>query len=278
MTYKHILTPVISVEYDEPALRATAALAQSFDAHATALVVAVHPGSEFSPRNAPLSDVLVDIAKGPNALAQVQRAAIVAAIKRLERSFDVRDVTAETALLDGEVTAHARCADLVVLARATGREHAHGVILLAILFNGGRPVYFVPHDWRAERAPERVLIGWNAKREAVRAINDAMPFLTAAKQVIVATVDAKPKTDGHGEAPGREIAAHLARHGVNVEVRNLDSMGRTAGKALIDEASAVGAELIVTGAYGHSRAAEFLFGGVTRELLATSPVPLLLSH
>jgi len=278
MSYKHILTPVISVEEDEVALRATAALAAAFEAQATALVVAVHPGSEFAPRHAPLSDVLVDIAKGPKALAKVQRAAIVAAIKRLERSFDVRDVDAGVALIDGEVVSHARCADLVVLARTGAREHAHGAMLVSVLFGAGRPVYVVPQDWNARQAPERVLVGWNAKREAVRAINDAMPFLTRAKQVTVTTVDAKPKTDGHGEAPGREIAAHLARHGVSVDVRNIDGIGRTHGKALIDEARAVGAELIVTGAYGHSRAAEFLFGGVTRELLATSPMPLLLSH
>jgi len=278
MTITHILTPVTSVEIDEVALRAAAALARDFDARATALVVAVHPGSEFAPRAAPLSEVLVDLAKGPQSLAALQRAAIVACINRLSESLDVRDVTAASAIAEGEVLAHARCTDLIVLARGERSDFAHGAMLVKLLFGAGRPVMLAPPDLREFGAPERILIGWSAKREAARAVNDAMPFLKAAREVVLATVDAKPQPGGHSERPGLEIAAHLARHGVKVEVRNVDGLGRSASKALLDEAQALGAGMLVIGAYGHSRAAEFLFGGVTRDLLASAPIPLLLSH
>jgi nucleotide-binding universal stress UspA family protein len=122
------------------------------------------------------------------------------------------------------------------------------------------------------------LVGWNASREAARAIHDALPFLVAARQVVVATVDAAPRPGGHGEAPGFDLAAHLARHGVYVELRNVDGLGRTDGRALLDEAEAIAADMIVIGAYGRSRAEEMLFGGVTRELLRDASVPVFLSH
>jgi nucleotide-binding universal stress UspA family protein len=106
----------------------------------------------------------------------------------------------------------------------------------------------------------------------------AMPLLKKASVVVIATVDAIPSAAGHGEAPGRELAAHLARHGVIAEVRNLDGLGRAPERALCDEVMAVDADALVIGAYGHSRAQEFVFGGVTRELLSMAPGPLLLAH
>ena len=95
---------------------------------------------------------------------------------------------------------------------------------------------------------------------------------------VVATVDAAPSASGHSEIPGHEIAAHLARHDVNVEVHNVDGLGRSHARALMDEAIAADADLLVLGAYGHSRAREFVLGGVTRELLTGSSIPLLMAH
>jgi nucleotide-binding universal stress UspA family protein len=112
----------------------------------------------------------------------------------------------------------------------------------------------------------------------MRAVSAALPLLRRAEAVAVATVDAVPSSTGHGDAPGRELAGYLARHGVPVEVRNLDSMGRSHARALLDEAQGFGADFVVLGAYGRSRASEFIFGGVTRELLLGSPLPLLMAH
>jgi nucleotide-binding universal stress UspA family protein len=123
-----------------------------------------------------------------------------------------------------------------------------------------------------------VMVCWDAGREATRALSDAMPFIAEAGRVVIVTADAKARFEGHGEMPGADIALHLARHGVNVEVRNADTLSRRTAQALLDEARAVDADLIVMGGYGHSRMTQFMFGGVTREMLSESPIPLLMSH
>ena len=275
MAIKEILAPVVSVADDEPALAAAVQLAAQYSAHAVALVVAVHAGSALAEEQASLSEVLTDVAGGGRAAARA-RADIAAWIERAAVRFDVRDVTAEAALYEREVLAHGQCADLIVLAR--GDDRAHRQLFQALLFGSGRPLLLMPPAWAPGQLGQRVLVAWDAKRAAARAVHDALPMLVAADEVVVATVDAKPTSSGHGEAPGREIAAHLARHRVNAQVRNLDSMGRSVERALLDEALSTGADMIVMGGYGHPRAQEILFGGVTRALSAEAPLPLLLSH
>ncbi len=117
-----------------------------------------------------------------------------------------------------------------------------------------------------------------ASREAARALAAAGDLLERADRVTVATVDAKPSEDGYGPHPGVDISTHLARHGVQPELINLDSTGRSETKAILDQALAVNADLIVMGGYGRSRMSEFIFGGVTREMLKTSNVPILMAH
>lgn len=276
---KDILALAISLHADEAALAGAAELAQEFGARAAALVVAVHPGSHFAADAAPLSEVLADFAKGARAQAALERQGIVDWAARQAHPFEVRGIAAEDALFGREIIAQTLYADLVVLARAAegADQRARRALLEHVLFGAGRPVLLTPPDWRGARF-ERIVIGWNARREARRAVADALPLLKAARQTVIATVDAEPSAAGHCEAPGRELAAHLARHGVAVEVHNLDGMGRGEAKALTDLARSWGADLMVMGAYGHSRARETLFGGVTRDLLAAAPLPLFLSH
>jgi nucleotide-binding universal stress UspA family protein len=112
----------------------------------------------------------------------------------------------------------------------------------------------------------------------VRAITGSAPLLQAASKVVIATVDATPSPGGHAERPGHELRGYLALHGVTAEVRNVDGLGRTHAKALQDTAIDIDADLMVIGAYGHSRAREIVFGGVTRELLTNGELPLLMAH
>jgi nucleotide-binding universal stress UspA family protein len=277
MSYKEVLAPVITLEEDEAALAAAGEVAHKFGGRAIALNVAIHVGSAFA-RQEPLSAVLADIAKGSRSKAAQEREKIVAWISRGPHAFELRDVTVERAVNEDEIVAHARVADLTVLARTELHDVARRGLLEDVLFKSGRPVLLVPSRPVEERSWERVVIGWNATAEATHAVAAALPLLQAADAVAVATVDAKPSRSGHGEAPGHELAAHLARHGVRVDVHNVDSAGRSEGSALLDDAIAFGADAIVMGAYGHSRAREFFFGGVTRELLAQSSIPLFLAH
>lgn len=274
MSLKHILVPVIDLENDRAALTAAASLAERFQAHATALIVAIHPGSDFAQEAVPLSAVLDDLTS-PRPKAVRERQAIAAWLGANAPGFEVRDVQIERAVIQNEVIAHARLADLVVMTHAGDR--ARKALFEDILFRGARAVLALPAATGALKS-DRILIGWDAKSQAMRAVTAALPLLQSAKEVVVATVDAAPTAAGHGQAPGHDLARYLAHHGVRVEVRNLDGLGRGAASALREASLGFGADLLVMGAYGHSRTAEFVFGGVTREFLAQPPLPLLLAH
>jgi nucleotide-binding universal stress UspA family protein len=206
--------------------------------------------------------------------AAATRAKIQQRLTRLDaltelRSLEVARTLADTAV--GEQSLHAD----ITLMQTPDSDLTHAAFEAA-LFKSGRPVLLVPPNWRGKILGDNVVIAWKPTREAARAIADAMPFLTEAKKVTVLTVDAAP--NGYGQEPGRDIATHLAREGVRVEVRNLDGLGRLTETAILDEARALEADLLVIGGYGHGRLTEFVFGGVTRALSRTSPIPVLMSH
>lgn len=278
MAYKDIVAPVISLAEDESALVAAGELASMFGARAAALIVAVHLASSYADEPHTLSEVLEDIAAGSRSLAALERQKIAEWLRSRPHDFEVRDVQVEGAVYQGQAEAHVRVADLVIMSLAETHRRARQALIERVLFRAGRPLLLMPDAPARERRWERFVIGWNAKSEAMRAVSAALPLLKRAQEVIVATVDAKPNEAGHGEAPGHELAHHLAKHEVRVAVRNLDSLGREVEDALLAEAAAINADALVLGAYGHSRAQEFLFGGVTRALLAGAPVPLLLCH
>ncbi len=167
--------------------------------------------------------------------------------------------------------AQAAAADLVVVGR--GEEPAPLAIDpgdLAMQLGG--PVLVVPPGIDHLDA-KRVLVGWKNTREARRAMRDAMPFLAKASQVVVASVD-----DGFGPADAQDVIALLQAHGIATQAVTPDASGATVAEALTDAAAEYGADLVVAGAYGHSRLREWVFGGVTRELMAGSPVCCLMSH
>jgi nucleotide-binding universal stress UspA family protein len=280
MSFKDILAVAISLDADKPALHAAALLAAQFEAHAAALVLGVHAGSEFAEPTATISEVLEDLALGARGAAGREYERITKWLGERHRHFETRRLVIETALYRRELLAHARRADLTIMTRpaAGAREEAHEHIFETVLFGSGRPVLLAPPGWAGESLSDRILIAWNAKREAARAVADALPLLRQAREVGIVTVDAIPSDGGHGPAPGKDLAVHLERHGVNVCVNNVDGMGRTEAGALMDEAAAFGANLIVMGGYGHARAQEWMLGGVTRELTEFGRTPLFLSH
>jgi nucleotide-binding universal stress UspA family protein len=278
MSYRDILAPVIAIEEDEATLIAASEMASKFDAHAAVLIAALRLGSAHHGEAAPLSEVLRDLTLGARSHAALLREGIVAWLKRSELAFEIRDMSIEEAVDEDGVAAHARVADLIVMAQAGAKDHGRRAMIEDVLFKSGRPALLVPERPLQKRSWERFMIGWKPGPSAVRAVTAALPLLKQAKHVAVATVDARPSPAGHGETPGRDLAAHLARHGVQVEVRNLDGLGRSDAKALLDEAVAINADAIVMGGYGRSRVAEFVLGGATRELLASSPLPLFIAH
>src|SRR5216683_7213359 len=181
--------------------------------------------------------------------------------------------------LSSEVAVHAYYADLVVVARpeSAGQTAAPPGLAESLVLSSGRPIIVFPPRGKVSQV-RRILVAWNATRESIRAVADAMPLLAKAEAVEVLVVDHQRHPAGHGPEPGADIARHLARHGAKVEVRRLSSGGKDVGQLLLSQAAAFGADLLVMGAYGHSQLSEWMFGGVTRTVLREAGLPVLMSR
>lgn len=280
MSWKDILAIVTEADADESAVRLAAALAQTFDAHLSAAFLTPLPDEPLAYEPTVVAGVWAELLGRARAQAEAERRRFEEKLRAMGRPFELRTAEALSRDLGRVAAVHARYADISVLSRpAEGpggdvREE----LIEGILFHAGRAVLVAPPDWAAGPVGKRIVVAWDASREATRALSEAQPLLDSAERVTVVTVDAKPKTFGHGELPGANIAAHLGRRGLPVEVRNLDSMGRSAALAILSEAQTVAADLIVMGGYAHSRLREMVFGGATRDLLRASRLPLLMAH
>lgn len=176
--------------------------------------------------------------------------------------------------LIARLTARSRLADLTVLDAETREVDLDRDLIDGLLFGSGRPLIVVPPE-RAAFCVRRVVVAWDGSAQAARAANDALPFLRAAEEVeIVSVVGEK---DLSASVAGAELAPHLARHGVRVSVNDLPVVDDVA-ETLRTEAGLFRADMLVMGAYRHSRLKEWFLGGVTHSLLNRSPVPLFLAH
>jgi nucleotide-binding universal stress UspA family protein len=190
---------------------------------------------------------------------------------------------ASTADALSAVRLNARYSDLVIAGqreRERDAEEATGVapeFVDELVLSCGRPVLLVPYAGRFHDAGKRVLVAWNASAEASRAIADALPLLVGAGSVNVIVFETGPAGD-HGEEPGADAALYLARHGVKATVSRYGSPDVDVGSQILSRAADMGADLIVMGAYGHSRMRELILGGVTRTILESMTAPVLMSR
>lgn len=174
----------------------------------------------------------------------------------------------------------ARYADLVVIGqRGAGDDSLllHPQFQEFVLLNCARPVLVLPAAGSTGDIGQRVTVAWNGSAEAIRAITSAIPLLKRAAQVHLVVLRTAGREDEHGEDPGADMALYLARHGVKVEVNVIDGTGDD-GESLLSFATGSGSDLIVMGAFGHSRFRELVLGGATRTALLSSPLPLWMAH
>lgn len=208
-----------------------------------------------------------------------------AAITRFEAAAKRSELASESHLVvDREYGAaetfaeFARHFDLSIVGQSEDDGPDNDLIIEAALFNTGRPVLVVPMIQTAGLKLDRVLCCWDGSRGAARAVNDAIPFLKKAKVVEVFSVANERERDAQDTVRGVEIADHLARHGVKVEIETLPAPDIDVANTILSHVADISADLMVMGGYGHSRFREFVLGGVTREILQSMTLPVLMSH
>ena len=178
------------------------------------------------------------------------------------------------------VAEHARAADLVIASQRDPEFYFSTLLDVPerLAIESGRPVLVVPRVGRYPTVGKRVTIAWNNRREAARAAFDALPLLKAADSVRIVWVNPQSESGRAGDLPTAEIAVALARHGVKCEAASTVAPDIDVGDALLSGLADDGTDLLVMGAYGHSRLREWVFGGATRHILGHMTVPVLLSH
>jgi nucleotide-binding universal stress UspA family protein len=205
-------------------------------------------------------------------------------VARYEEAARRAGLSAESRVIDASLAGAsdlfgriARRFDVSVVGQAEPDKMApEELIIEAALFESGRPVVVVPYIQRDGLKLDRVMIGWDGSKSAARAIADAMPLLARAKSVdIVVVTSDGVKSD---ELPGADIAHHLARHGLKVEVKRIVTGGIDVANTMLSYAADASIDFIVMGGYGHSRLREFVLGGATRGILTSMTVPVLMSH
>jgi nucleotide-binding universal stress UspA family protein len=206
------------------------------------------------------------------ALDRFSEAAVRSAIssERLMLSADLTGIGDQFGLI-------ARRFDLSVVAQPEAEGAAvESMIVERALFDSGRPVIVVPYIQTAPFKLARVMICWDGSRPAARAIADAMPLLALAERTEVVIVADEPEKED--ELHGVGVGQHLARHGLDVNIKRIIRGKIDVADVLLSHAADSGADLIVMGGYGHTRLREFILGGVTRSILRSMTVPALMSH
>lgn len=277
---RDILVSLQSHPGDGAALDAAAALAAANDAQVIVLATVACPvpmATEWGLAAMPLGQA--DFDRLRDDVAQ----AAAAARQRVERAGAACEVRVVQTLASwpAEVAAlHGRHADLCVIGgpAEASSDSRFPLLFSALLMHTGRPVLMVPVRARLLVPPRRVVLAWQPRREASRAIHDALPLLPRDARVDVLCVDPEGGELQHGQQPGADIALHLARHGLQVSVLAKASQGRSVGAVIIDHAAQVRADLVVMGGYGHARWREQLLGGATRSVLEQATMPVLFGH
>jgi nucleotide-binding universal stress UspA family protein len=172
---------------------------------------------------------------------------------------------------------YARLRDLTIVPVPEG-DHIDQWYAESIIFGSGRPTIILPQAWNSGRrfALDNVVVAWDFSRPATRAVADALPILETAKLVRVIMVTNEKAIDT--KRSSAELAKHLACHWVNVVLDVVDAAGRRIGDVLRSYVASNNADLLVMGAYGHSRLREFILGGATAGMLSRPPLPVFMSH
>ena len=287
MSYKTILVHVDETSRSKERIRLAADIARIQGAHLIGLGMTgishfIYQNARVTHTNPNLSMHLDYLRK----MAEQSMAQFEPAMRELNvPSFEERLVDDDAAT---GFCLHGRYSDLLVIGQ-NDPEHVSPAVMSDfpedVVLHSGRPVLILPYAGHFPVVGKRILISWDASREATRAITYALPLLQQAEIVQIAVFNPDNNSELHGEEPGADIALYLARHDIKVEISQhhtgLDPVSHSkldVGNALLSLANDFSSDLLVMGAYGHSRFRETILGGVTRTVLETMTLPVLMSH
>ena len=279
MAFKTILTitgPEIGWQGD---LKLAVDLCQQAEAHLSVLVMALAAPPPIGEYAVVVSDGWMQERQADQRRLKARTEEISAFVAANPVSGDVVSDYAEVGWADEMVGRRARYADLTLAGpELLVSETLRQKVIEGALFWSGKPLLLVPEGAQPTLNPKRVLVAWDTRIEATRAVREALELLAGADEVRLAIVDPIEGERSHGEEPGADVATFLARHGVKVTVDRLPSENHSVADVLRRHAVDTGAEMLVMGAYGHSRLRERIFGGVTRSMLENPPLPVFLAR
>jgi nucleotide-binding universal stress UspA family protein len=278
---RDLMLPMTATAGDDNALAAAIALAGDLDAHLAVIEPVNLPMPYPNPWGLMPDAAMAGVYSTLRDQGEVNAARLRQRLERESISAEVRIV--ESLLPDParSLALHARYADLSVMTaskESLADSTAIARLFSALLFESGRPVLVISPHHPMVHPLKHAVVAWQPTRDATRALHDALPLLRVASSVDVLMVDPVVGESRHGEEPGADIALHLARHGIRVNVVVHARQRETVATALQRHAAESGAQLLVAGGYGHSRLREWALGGTTRELLDTISLPILFSH
>lgn len=282
MSIKHILAILDLGETPGPSEGVALDLAGRFGAHVTGLALAIEP--ILPPMMmVPIPAELVASARE----AAEQRAAEAA--RRFEAragasniAVDIRTLGVVAGAAQEVLAHHARLTDIVVIGQDNpdGSEPYRSELIEAAILDSGRPVLIVPYAGAAKMGAGRIVVAWDGSPTAARALHAALPLLAGVEMVHVLTVGKAARSDGVDSegGTGADVAAYLARHGIRATIHAMPDGDIDVAAALLNHVADTGMNMIVMGGYGHSRLRQFVLGGVTRTILASMTVPVLMAH
>jgi len=281
MAFKSILTVATGPEGLAPVLRAASRLALAEDGHLDVLAIgvdAMQPALYGYGDSVAVMQIGLDNAREAAAATEAAAKALLMQEDAALR-WSVESGAAQYGTLRGLAAQRARFSDLVVLARPYGTIHPQEAeaVLDAALFDAQAPVLILPPGFSRDQPYSRIVVAWNQSREAMAAVRRALPFLKAAGQVNVVVID-PPAHGAERSDPGGMLCQMLVRHGVHAEVSVLAKTEPRVADVLSRHIRDQAADLLVMGAYGHSRLREAILGGATRHMLESATLPMLLAH
>lgn len=279
MAYKTLLLVVRSVDQAEAMIGDAAGLARRYDAHLDVLCLGidqVQVGYYFAGADAIVQQTSIELAShsADDTLSKAK-----SLLEREDVRWSARGIVAQFGALSEVIANNARYADLVLVAKPYG-DNAMAedeAILESALFSGQSPVLVLPESGIPNDFGTKIVVGWNEGSEALNAIRAALPALALADLTSVSIVD-PPKHSPNQTEPGQALTAMLSRHGVSAEITLLPKTMPRVSDVLLSHANSIGATLLVTGAYGHSRFRQAILGGATREILEKANIPVLMAH